>query len=121
ITLREMELGLKISEAEKKRQELVKECKEKYNIDKEMITIRDLSSVMEEPYSSRILRKGKELKELLTDIMDARALNNKLIQKLLGFNERNIKLFMNLGNKNLTYDDTGVIHHSRKQVLDSVV
>jgi hypothetical protein len=121
VALREMELGLQISVLEKRRQAVVKGIKDEHKIASENITIRDICAVVGAPCDAQLLRAGRDLKGLLNDIMDIRILNNKLMQKMLEFNERNIKLFMNLGNKKLTYDFTGKIQHSRRQILDSVV
>ncbi len=121
VALREMELGLQISVLEKRRQVLVKEIKEHFKIGSENVTIKDICSAVAAPINEQLLRVGSDLKGLLNDIMDVRILNNKLMQKMLEFNERNVKLFMNLGNKKLTYDYTGKIQHSRRQILDSVV
>ncbi|MBN1493728.1 MAG: flagellar protein FlgN [Candidatus Omnitrophica bacterium] len=121
ITLKEMEFGLQISEVEKLRQKLVKDIKQHYMITSEVVTIKEISAIAGDTYGDHLLRIGRDLKETLKEIMDVRILNNTLIQKMLGFNERNIKLFMNIGNKNLTYDGQGHIKHSRKQILDSVV
>jgi flagellar biosynthesis/type III secretory pathway chaperone len=121
VALREMELGLQISALEKRRQVVVKAIKDEHKIVSENITIRDICAVVGAPSDAQLLRAGRDLKGLLNDIMDVRILNNKLIQKMLAFNERNIKLFMNFGNKKLTYDLNGKIQHSRRQMLDSVV
>ena len=121
INTQEMTLGGEISDWEKKREALVRQFKNDFNITNENVHICDIIASVEEPYRSLYEERGNELKALLMEIMKVRNLNNRVIEKMLRFSEKNVKLFLKLGKKDLNYDQTGTMNHSNKQALNTVV
>ena len=121
INVTQLELSDQIKKIELARIELVKAIAKKHQLKKEDIKLDDLFEMMDEEMVGRLNEKREQLKVVLAKIMRLRELNNRLIKKILDFNDQNIRLLIDLGNRSLTYNDQGDINESRKRLLDSVV
>ena len=117
----EMQLSVEISDLNQQRLHLVMQLKEKYQVTEMPVTLAVLTRYVPQPYAAYYEERAAYFKKLLADIIRCRNLNNRLIEKAIRFNERHIQLYIKAGDKKLTYDNTGTINHSRRQMLDSVV
>lgn len=121
VNVREMEVGAEIAQIERFRISLIRDFCEQNAIGENAIKLADICQYLDQNYAPVIMEKGDALRALLEQMMHLRNFNNEFLSKIIKFNQKNIQLFMGLGKKALTYDDAGVINHSRKQILDSVI
>lgn len=82
-------------------------------IDEDAVTISQLSESIEEPYASRIKRKGDRLKALIDEIQIASGRNRSLCLQALKFVSGSIKLLTAISRPNPVYHASGRIHHDR--------
>ncbi len=121
INAKELECNLIIKNLEGRRMTLVKRISMQYKIQKDNVKLKDICEVVEERYKPFLIAKGNQLQAVIYEIVRLRNLNNALIEKMITFNDKHIRLFMEAGKTQLTYNDQGDFDHSRRNVFDSTV
>lgn len=117
----EMAIGSELKENEQLRVGVLEEFRTAYSIEADPIHIQDLLKVVPESFRLRFEQQAKSLKDILLSLMHVRNTNNRVIERMLRFNEKNIKLFLTAGKTDLSYDQNGKMSQSNKQVLNSIV
>lgn len=120
VTAREIEIGMRISALECERARIVSEMQAAYKIEGERVGIDDLAKCVAEPLADMYRARAKALRTLLQEAIKCRNTNNKLIEKVMAFNEGSIRIYLNAGKKELTYSGRGAVSHSQRHVLDSI-
>jgi len=102
-----------IRNAEHLRRQTAHEMAVLLEIDEASLTISQLGERIDEPYASKIKRKGARLQALIDEIQVVSARNRSLCLQALQFVSGSIKLLTALARPNPVYHATGRMHSER--------